>query len=288
MPWSSPGPDARAVPPLGRRHCQLAAGIVYGCNLSFGYNPPRRRQPPGIAEMGIVEKTQAAAPSRLADVDRFRLRRFVEGLGRRARDRQRGRSTSPTSRPSSKAIPRRCCSARSVRSVRNWSAMSPAAARGSPAPSASSRTSSLPEVQRRLRNKPEMVEVSRAEAPAQEVVLTGDDADLTTLPVHLAARRRRRALYLRLDRLRDRSEDRLDQCRRAPPDAARPPRGRRRSRLAERSARDLRGERRRRQAAAGELRGRRASDRPCRRGDAAAGRRARPRRVAARRAARRW
>ena len=31
--------------------------------------------------MGIVEKTQAAAPSRLADVDRFRLRRFVEGLG---------------------------------------------------------------------------------------------------------------------------------------------------------------------------------------------------------------
>jgi len=31
--------------------------------------------------MGIVEKAHAAAPSRLADVDRFRLRRFVEGLG---------------------------------------------------------------------------------------------------------------------------------------------------------------------------------------------------------------
>ena len=38
---------------------------------------------------------------------------------------------------------------------------------------------------RRLRNKPDIVEVSRAEAPAQEIVLTGDDADLTTLPVHL-------------------------------------------------------------------------------------------------------
>ena len=38
---------------------------------------------------------------------------------------------------------------------------------------------------RRLRNKPDIVEVSRAEAPAQEVVLTGDDADLTKLPVHL-------------------------------------------------------------------------------------------------------
>lgn len=43
----------------------------------------------------------------------------------------------------------------------------------------------LQEIQRRLRNPPQIVEVSRAEAPAQQVVLTGDDADLTTLPVHL-------------------------------------------------------------------------------------------------------
>jgi 2,5-furandicarboxylate decarboxylase 1 len=42
----------------------------------------------------------------------------------------------------------------------------------------------LAEVQRRLRNKPEIVEVARAEAPVQEVVLT-DAADLTELPVHL-------------------------------------------------------------------------------------------------------
>src|SRR3954466_13897280 len=43
----------------------------------------------------------------------------------------------------------------------------------------------LPELQRRLRNESEVFEVSRAEAPAQEIVLTGDDADLTALPVHL-------------------------------------------------------------------------------------------------------
>ena len=43
----------------------------------------------------------------------------------------------------------------------------------------------LHEIQRRLRNKPEVVEVTRTEAPAQAVVLTGDDADLTALPVHL-------------------------------------------------------------------------------------------------------
>ena len=65
------------------------------------------------------------------------------------------------------------------------------------------------------------------------------------------ARRRRRALHLRVDRFRRRSEDRLDQCRHPPPDAARPHRGRRRPQLAERPARDLRGERRRRQAGAG-------------------------------------
>jgi len=43
----------------------------------------------------------------------------------------------------------------------------------------------LREVQRRMRNRPEIVEVSRTEAPAQQVVLTGGDADLTALPVHL-------------------------------------------------------------------------------------------------------
>jgi 2,5-furandicarboxylate decarboxylase 1 len=41
------------------------------------------------------------------------------------------------------------------------------------------------EIARRLRLKPEVVEVSRAEAPVQQVVLTGADADLTKLPIHL-------------------------------------------------------------------------------------------------------
>src|SRR6188508_3384880 len=43
----------------------------------------------------------------------------------------------------------------------------------------------LPEILRRLRSKPEFVEVSRNEAPVQQVVITGADVDLTTLPVHL-------------------------------------------------------------------------------------------------------
>jgi len=43
----------------------------------------------------------------------------------------------------------------------------------------------LPEILRRLRSKPEIVEVSREEAPVQAVVTTGADIDLTKLPVHL-------------------------------------------------------------------------------------------------------
>jgi len=54
-----------------------------------------------------------------------------------------------------------------------------AAAFGVPAPKL------LPEILRRLRGKPEIVEVRREEAPVQAVVMTGADADLTRLPVHL-------------------------------------------------------------------------------------------------------
>ncbi len=43
----------------------------------------------------------------------------------------------------------------------------------------------LAEVLRRLRTAPQVVEVPREAAPAQEVVLTGDKADLTMLPVNL-------------------------------------------------------------------------------------------------------
>ena len=43
----------------------------------------------------------------------------------------------------------------------------------------------LPEILRRLRLKPEFIEVGRDAAPVQQVVLTGADVDLTKLPVHL-------------------------------------------------------------------------------------------------------
>jgi len=46
----------------------------------------------------------------------------------------------------------------------------------------------LAEVLRRLKTPPEIIEVCREAAPVQQVVLQGDDADLTALPVHLQHR----------------------------------------------------------------------------------------------------
>jgi len=43
----------------------------------------------------------------------------------------------------------------------------------------------LPELLSRLRRQPQMVELSGAEAPVQQVVLTGADADFTKLPIHV-------------------------------------------------------------------------------------------------------
>lgn len=43
----------------------------------------------------------------------------------------------------------------------------------------------LAEVLRRLQNRPEIIDIAREAAPVQQVVLTGADADLTKLPIHL-------------------------------------------------------------------------------------------------------
>ncbi len=43
----------------------------------------------------------------------------------------------------------------------------------------------LKEILRRLRTKPELVTLARDQAPVQEIVRTGAEADVTTLPVHL-------------------------------------------------------------------------------------------------------
>src|SRR6476646_9339908 len=99
--------------------------------------------------MGIVEKTHAAAPSTLADVDRFRLRRFVEALGDDLET-----VSGPTDLADVAAV--------LVGNVTGSRARIARAFGVEP-------NELLPELLRRLRSKAEVRDVSRVEAPVQQV-----------------------------------------------------------------------------------------------------------------------
>jgi 2,5-furandicarboxylate decarboxylase 1 len=140
--------------------------------------------------MGIVETAQAKAaakaPSRAAELDRFRLRGFVESL-------PEGEELETVREPvdladvagvlegNPKAVLFRAAGPERQELVGNVTGSRARLARAfGVAPDAL-----LAEVLRRLRSKPEIIDVPRAQAAVQEIVLTGDDADLTRLPVHL-------------------------------------------------------------------------------------------------------
>jgi UbiD family decarboxylase len=139
--------------------------------------------------MGIVEKTPATAPSTATDFDRFRLRRFVEGLASEGAAAELAIVSEPTDladvakllEGNAKAVLFRAVGPERQELVGNVTGSRARIARAF----AVEPSELLSELLRRLRNKPDIVEVSRAEAPVQEVVRTGEDADLTTLPVHL-------------------------------------------------------------------------------------------------------
>ena len=129
--------------------------------------------------MGVIEKAQGV------DLDRFRLRRFVESLPAEELETR----AEPTAladvatalEANARAVLFKAAGPEAHDLVGNVNGSRGRLARAfgvAPAGLAA-------EIQRRLRGKPEIVEVSRAEAPVQQVVLTGDDADLTALPVHL-------------------------------------------------------------------------------------------------------
>jgi 2,5-furandicarboxylate decarboxylase 1 len=133
--------------------------------------------------MGVIEKTGAAAKP-VADFDRFRLRRFIESLGPDELETHRQpldlADVAQIFEGNAKAVLFHAAGPERQQLVGNVTGSRSRLARAfGVAPH-----ELLPEIQRRLRGKPTIVEVSSAQAPAQEVVLT-DDADLTTLPVHL-------------------------------------------------------------------------------------------------------
>ena len=106
----------------------------------------------------------------------------------------------------------------------------------------------------RLRHPVAPIEVPSSDAPVHDVVLTGDDADLTSAAGPPAARARRRALYFRQHRLCARPAVERHQYRLPPPDAARTARRRRRPQCPERPAGALSGRGRQGRAHAGRIR----------------------------------
>jgi 2,5-furandicarboxylate decarboxylase 1 len=132
--------------------------------------------------MGIVEKTRAAAPTTTADFDRFRLRRFVEGLSDELETVDAATDLADVARileGNAKAVLFRAVGPERQELVGNVAGSRARIARAF----AVEPGALLPELLRRLRNRPVIVDVT--DAPVQEVVLTGEDADLTALPVHL-------------------------------------------------------------------------------------------------------
>jgi 2,5-furandicarboxylate decarboxylase 1 len=135
--------------------------------------------------MGIIEKTGTAATAQVTDFERFRLRTFVAGLGADALD---VRSDPVDLADMADALEgnERAVLFRAAGPERHEVVGSVTGSRERIAAAFGVTGEALMrEVQARLRNKPEIVEISRTEAPVQQVVLTGADADLTALPVHL-------------------------------------------------------------------------------------------------------
>src|SRR5205814_1043796 len=117
------------------------------------------------------------------DYDRFRLRSFVEALDLNELERRPGITKLSDVARALEANPKAVL----FESAGGGELVGNALARRSRFAKAFGVTSQdlLPEILRRLRSKPEFIEVSREEAPVQEVVATGADVDLTKLPVHL-------------------------------------------------------------------------------------------------------
>ena len=175
--------------------------------------------------MNVVEKAGKKTGPDLrpnaVDFERFRLRRFIESLGaRRARHPQRaGRSRrhrrGDGRQPEGGAVSRRRSREGGTGRQRHGR---PLADRGGvrrqAERAAEGSASGGSATSRRFSRS------SRAEAPCQAVVLTGDDADVTRLPVHLQHGADGGPYISAIDRLCHRSEDRLHQCRPAPADAA--------------------------------------------------------------------
>jgi 2,5-furandicarboxylate decarboxylase 1 len=135
--------------------------------------------------MGIAATTRQENPMPIADFDRFRLRRFVESLDPREfevhSDPVDLADVAKVLEGNLKAVLFRAAGPERTELVGNVAGSRWRLANAFGVES----HALLGEIQRRLRTPPAIVEVASNEAPVHAIVLTGDDADLTALPVHL-------------------------------------------------------------------------------------------------------
>src|SRR5215468_3895534 len=136
--------------------------------------------------MNVIERADAGAGRAAKDLDRFRLRHFVENL---AGTDELDRRAAPIDLADVAGIldgNRRAVHFLAVGPERQELIGNVVSSRSRIARAFGVTPERLAaEIRRRLTNQPQIVEVSRAEAPVQAVVLVGEEADLTTLPVHL-------------------------------------------------------------------------------------------------------
>ena len=135
--------------------------------------------------MALIEDTQARPRASAADFERFRLRGFIESLPADELETRREPTeladVAAALENNPKAVLFTAAGPERQQLVGNVTGSRERIARAFGV-AANALTG---EIRRRLAIKPELIEVTRAEAPAQEIVLTGDAADLTALPVHL-------------------------------------------------------------------------------------------------------
>lgn len=119
------------------------------------------------------------------DTERFRLRRFVEELGAEELDERRDAvklsEVAAILDGNARAVLFRAAGPEGAELCGNVPASRSRLARAFGVAPNQLRT----EVLRRLKRAPEIVEIDSRSAPVHQVILTGDEADLTALPAHL-------------------------------------------------------------------------------------------------------
>jgi 2,5-furandicarboxylate decarboxylase 1 len=135
--------------------------------------------------MALIETSDSRRPASTADFDRFRLRRFVESLPADELEIRRERidlaDVAAALEDNPKAVLFHAVGLEAQQLIGNVTGSRSRIARAFGVGTKELTT----EIRRRLALKPEVFEVARGEAPAQEIMLTGAQADLTALPVHL-------------------------------------------------------------------------------------------------------